>query len=548
MSEKETTISQAPSLENEHAAAPTGVKALIQERHIVGLASFCCIGGFLYGYNLGVFGGILVMNNFQKAFPSINNSSMQGLVSSILNLGAWLGTIENGWASERMGRRRSITFACIFFVLGVALQAGAQNPAYHFVGRFLAGFGVGALSVATALYNSEIAPTSIRGSLGSLFQFSCEIGTLVAFWVDFGTNNIGGSGDGQTDAAWRIPLALQLFPCLILAFGILWAPESPRWLVSQSREEEALKELTVLRRLPASSAAVQTEYLEILGQYKFQAELEKEERGGAEEGSGWKYSLALAWHQWSFLFKSAANRRRLAVGALVMFFQQWSGINAVLFYAPSIFQGLGFTGTTTSLLATGVVGIVMLIATVPTVIYLDRVGRKPTLIAGALVMGACHIIIAGLSGKYQDSWSSHKSAGWVACVFVWIFAMAFAMSFGPVAWVLCSEIFPLRARSKGLSIAASSNWINSFVVGMATPTMLKKLRFGTYIFFAGWCLIGAMYCLTIPETAGHSLEDMDKAFGDTNNTSEQDKERMARINAEIGYDKYLQHSNEEIRA
>jgi MFS family permease len=188
MSEKETTISQAPSLENEHAAAPTGVKALIQERHIVGLASFCCIGGFLYGYNLGVFGGILVMNNFQKAFPSINNSSMQGLVSSILNLGAWLGTIENGWASERMGRRRSITFACIFFVLGVALQAGAQNPAYHFVGRFLAGFGVGALSVATALYNSEIAPTSIRGSLGSLFQFSCEIGTLVAFWVDFGTN------------------------------------------------------------------------------------------------------------------------------------------------------------------------------------------------------------------------------------------------------------------------------------------------------------------------------------------------------------------------
>ncbi|KAF9462301.1 general substrate transporter [Collybia nuda] len=546
--------------------ATTGLYALIAERHVVGLASFCCIGGFLYGYNLGIFGGILVMSNFRKTFPSINNTSMQGLVSSILNLGAWLGTIQNGWASEQMGRRKSITFACFFFVLGIGLQVGARNAAYHFVGygsiainvvlaitwvrRFLAGFGVGALSVATALYNSEIAPTSIRGSLGSLFQLSCELGTLVAFWVDFGTNNIGGTGDGQSEAAWRVPISLQLFPCLILAVGILFAPESPRWLVSQSREDEALQELSSLRRLPTTSPEVQVEYLEILGQYKFQAELEREERSGATEGTGWTQSLAVMWHQWSFLFKTAANRRRVLVGVLVMFFQQWNGINAVLFYAPSIFQGLGFTGTTTSLLATGVVGIVMLFATVPTVIYLDRVGRKPTLIVGALIMGACHIIIAVLSGLYEDSWSFHKTAGWVACVFVWVFSMAFAMTFGPVAWVLCSEIFPLRARSKGLSIAASSNWINSFVVGMATPTMLKNLRFGTYIFFACWCLIGAIYCLTLPETSGHSLEDMDKAFGDTNNTSEQDKERMARINTEIGYDKYLQQqeSKEDIQA
>ncbi|TFK37697.1 general substrate transporter [Crucibulum laeve] len=519
----------------------SGIRGLVEERRIFGLALFCTIGGFLYGYNLGVFGGILVMSNFQRKFPSISSSSMQGLISSILNLGAWLGTIQNGWASERLGRRKSITFACVFFVLGVSLQTGAQSVGYLFVGRFLTGFGVGALSVASALYNSEISPSPIRGALGSLFQFSVETGTLLAFWIDYGTNNIGGSEEGQTEAAWRIPLALQLLPCFFLAIGILYAPESPRWLISKSRQADALKALVSLRHLPADSPEVQMEYLEILGQHKFEAELDEEEHGGIK--GGLKDSVRMAWHQWSYLFKSAPNRKRVMVGVMVMLFQQWNGINAILFYAPTIFKGLGLSGTTTSLLATGVVGIVMLIATVPTVIYLDRVGRKPTLIVGAIIMGCCHLILAVLSGLYQDSWSSHKAilltAGWVACVFVWIYSMAFATSFGPVAWVLCSEIFPLRARSKGLSIAASSSWVNSFIVGMATPTMLANLRFGTYIFFAVWCFLGAAFCLAIPETAGHSLEDMDVAFGDTNRTSMKDKERMARINAEIGFDRYM---------
>ncbi|RXW15540.1 hypothetical protein EST38_g10316 [Candolleomyces aberdarensis] len=501
-----STMSKTPSHSSEETPLqkqpPNPVRALWEERRIVGLALFCTLGGFLYG------------------------------------------SMQNGWASEKFGRRRSITFACLFLALGTALQTGAQNAAFLFVGRFFTGFGVGALSVGTSLYNTEISPSSIRGSVGSLFQLSTEFGTLLAFWIDFGTNYIGGTGEGQSEAAWRIPLALQLAPGIILAIGILFAPESPRWLVSQSRNAEALEALVSLRRRPAESDEVQIEYLEILGQHKFESELADLEKDPQASTTGWRASLSTAWKQWSYLFRTPANRKRVLVGVLIMFFQQWNGINAVLFYAPTIFQGLGLSGTTVSLLATGVVGIVMLIATVPTVLYLDRVGRKPTLIAGALAMGVCHAIIAGLSGRYQDSWLTHKAAGWVACVFVWIFSVAFAMSFGPVSWVLCAEIFPLRARSKGLSITASSSWINSFVVGMATPTMLANLRFGTYIFFAAWCFIGAAFCCFIPETAGHSLEEMDVAFGDTSKTSEQDKERMARINAEIGYDKYLSQKSQ----
>lgn len=513
------------------------VRGLWKERRVLGLALFCSIGGFIYGYNIGIFGGMLVMSNFRRTLPLFENPTQRGLVSAILNLGAWFGTMQHGWAAERLGRRKSITLACFSLLLGSALQTGATSPAFFFVGRFFTGVGSGAMSVGGPLYNTEISPSSIRGSVGSLFQLSLEFGTLLAFWIDFGSNYIGGTGDGQSDAAWRIPAGLQLFPIVMLAIGILFVPESPRWLVSKSRNSEALHALETIRGQSAESDEIHKEYLEILGQHKFEAEIARLGAGQSAQKEGMRGALSRGWKQWSFLFLSASNRRRVLIGVMILFFQQWNGINAIIFFAPQIFQGLGLTGTTASLLATGVIGIVMLVATIPTVLYLDRMGRKPALIGGAIAMGVCHTIIAGLSGRYQDSWESNKAAGWAACVFVWLYTIAFAMSFGPVPWVFVAEIFPLRARSKGVAIAMASSWLNAFVVSMATPSMLERLGYGTYVFFAGWCFLGAAFCCSIPETAGHTLEDMDKAFGDTDRTSEEDKARMDQIKAEIGYEK-----------
>ncbi|KAJ3510875.1 hypothetical protein NMY22_g15835 [Coprinellus aureogranulatus] len=446
--------------------------------------------------------------------------------------------MQNGWSSEKFGRRRGITFACAFALLGAALQAGARSSAFLYAGRFFTGVGVGALSVGVPLYNTEIAPSAIRGGLGSLFQLSIEVGTFVAFWIEFGCNYIGGTQDGQTEAAWRIPMALQLIPIIALAIGVMFIPESPRWLISRGRDKHACRALASLRQLPEDSREVRIEYLEILGQHKFQQELADLERDPCAKETGFIAGIQDSLRQWSYLFRGSANRKRVLVGVAIMFCQQWNGINGILFYAPSIFQGLGLSGTAVSLLATGVVGIVMLIATLPTVVYLDRVGRKPILIFGALAMGVCHAVIAGLSGRYADSWESHKAAGWVACVFVWIFCAAFAMSLGPIAWVLAAEIFPMRTRSKGLSLAAAATWLNAFAVTMATPPMLGTLKFGTYIYFGVWCFVTAAFCCSIPETAGRTLEDMDAAFGDTSRTAEQDRERMERINAEIGYTEY----------
>lgn len=227
------------------------------------------------------------------------------------------------------------------------------------------------------------------------------------------------------------------------------------------------------------------------------------------------------------------------VGTLTMFFQQWTGVNAILYYAPSIFQELGLKGNALSLLATGVVGIAMFLATIPAVIWVDDVGRKPVLISGAFLMGACHLIVAILVAVFHANFNNHVAAGWAACVLVWIFAIGFGYSWGPCAWIIVAEIWPLSIRGKGMSIAASSNWMNNFIVGQVTPSMITHLGFGTFIFFGVFSLLGGIFIwIFVPETKGLTLEEMDVVFGDSAGTAAADRERQARVNKEIGLDAY----------
>jgi len=161
------------------------------------------------------------------------------------------------------------------------------------------------------------------------------------------------------------------------------------------------------------------------------------------------------------LLTNQSLRKRTMIAVLTMVFQQWNGVNAILYYAPFIFQGVGITGGTLSLLATGVVGIVMFLATIPAVLYVDRFGRKTILIVGGIGMAVSHFIVAGITGAYQDDFGNHQGAAWVAVVFIWLYAIHFGYSWGPVAWIIISEVFPLGLRAKGVSIGGSSNWLNN---------------------------------------------------------------------------------------
>ncbi|KAH9838602.1 general substrate transporter [Rhodofomes roseus] len=519
-------------------AGQSGFAGLVHNRKIFAIAVFASLGGMLYGYNQGVFSSVLTMYTFdQRMGDAVTNTNTKGWLVSILELGAWFGVLCTGYLADKLGRKHSIVLAVIIFCVGVIVQDTAYKPSSIFAGRFITGLGVGSLSMSVPLYNAELAPPEVRGSLVALQQLAITFGIMISFWIDYGTNYIGGTTDTQSEAAWRLPIALQLVPALILGAGILFMPFSPRWLVNQGRDEEALMVLSRARGLPPNSEVVQIEFLEIRAQYLFEKETSEMQFPQYQDGS-WKSNFKLGLLGYWSLIRTPSLLRRVMIGSLTMFFQQWTGVNAILYYAPTIFQSLGQTGNTVNLLATGVVGIVMWVATIPAVLWVDKVGRKPVLVSGALLMAACHLIIAVLTGLYQHSWPEHKAAGWAACAMVWVFSAGFGYSWGPCSWVVVAEIWPLSVRGKGMSIASSSNWMNNFIVGQVTPTMMKNITFGTFVFFGSFTFLGALFiAFFVPETKGLTLEEMDDVFG-SEGLAAADTERQLAIEKRLGLDQY----------
>ncbi|KAL6354331.1 hypothetical protein LRP88_11659 [Fusarium phalaenopsidis] len=502
----------------------SGARALIKNFKVFRIAAFACIGGILYGYNQGMFSGILTMASFGRHMGDyVENTTKKGWLTAILELGAWLGAVLSGAIAELCSRKYGILIATTVFMLGVIIQATAVKAGHDSIlaGRFITGMGVGSLSTIVPLYNSECAPPEVRGALVALQQLAITFGIMISFWIDYGCNYIGGTHvDTQSDAAWLVPICLQLAPALILFIGMIWMPFSPRWLIHHDRETEAREILADLRGLPTDHELIELEFLEIKAQSLF------EKRSLAERFPQLQALTASNIFKLQFvsiraLFQSRAMFKRVVVAT-------------VLYYAPQIFGQLGLSENTTSLLATGVVGIAMFIATVPAVLWIDRLGRKPVLIVGAIGMATCHIIIAVILAKNIDNFHNHQAAGWAAICMVWLFVVHFGYSWGPCAWIIIAEIWPLSTRPYGTSLGASSNWMNNFIVGQVTPDMLDGITYGTYILFGLLTYIGAAFIyFVVPETKRLSLEEMDLIFG-SEGTAQADAERMDEINREIG--------------
>ncbi|KAM7191716.1 quinate permease [Naviculisporaceae sp. PSN 640] len=530
----------------------SGPRALVKNFRVFSIAAFACIGGVLYGYNQGMFSGVLAMPAFQQHMgeyaPTDPNADQtkKGWLTAILELGAWIGTLLSGFLAEVLSRKYGVLVACTVFVLGVIIQACSVVAGHNAVlaGRFITGMGVGSLAMIIPIYNSEVAPPEVRGALVATQQLAICFGIMISFWIDYGTNFIGGTELGQqSDAAWLVPICLQIGPALILFFGMIFMPFSPRWLVHHDREDEARKVLAHLRDLPVDHELVELEFLEIKAQSLFEKRTVALLFPELREPTAWNI-FKLQFVAIKKLFQTRSMFRRVIVATVTMFFQQWTGINAVLYYAPAIFQQLGLTKTTTSLLATGVVGIVMFIATIPAVLYIDRVGRKPVLTIGAIGMGICHLVIAVIVAKNINNFDQHPAAGWAAVCMVWLFVVHFGYSWGPCAWIIIAEIWPLSTRPYGVALGASSNWMNNFIVGQVTPDMLKGITYGTYILFGILTFLGAGFIwFFVPETKRLTLEEMDVIFG-SEGTAQADFERMEAINAEIGLTQLLRGDGE----
>ena len=310
-------------------------------------------------------------------------------------------------------------------------------------------------------------------------------------------------------------------------------PQSPRHLMNRGREADCLETLARLRSESIDSMRVRIEFLEIKALHEFEKRTAAIKYPHLQDGS-FKSNFMIQFKDYLSLVTNPSLFRRTTVACLIMTFQQWNGINAINYYAPFIFKGFGFSGGTISLLATGVVGVLEFLFTIPAVLYVDRFGRKSILIAGAIGMASCHFIVAGIIGGFDSNWQAHKAGGWAAIVMVWIYAAHFGYSWGPVAWIIVSEVFPLSMRAKGVSLGGSANWLNNFAVGISTSPFIANTQFGAFIFFGIITLIGVFYVwFLVPETKGKTLEEMDELFGEAG-FAEADEKLKNAIEHEIG--------------
>ncbi|KAJ9067830.1 hypothetical protein DSO57_1035152 [Entomophthora muscae] len=457
------------------------------------VTGFAAIGGLLFGYDIGVISGVIEDAQFIKLFGM--TIAIKSMVVSTLVAGCFIGALFAGWLADKIGRKMSIMISSAVFTIGATIQTFSYNITFMYIGCFVAGLSIGLLSMAVPLYQSELADPAIRGRLVSLQQWAITIGIALSFWTNYLCNKFM-SGENT----WRLPLGLQTVPAIILFVGCFFMPYSHRWLISVGRESEGL---SALARLRTNGNIHHPRVLEEFNEVKEIINNERE----MEQSS------------YSDLFTGSILRCTL-LGIFIQAFQQLTGINSVMFYAPLIFKQAGF-GHQAVLLAAAINGIVNVVSTIPAILYVDQWGRRKTLMAGAIIMG----IGMGTVGVVMATFGSitkvngevevkmNQVASYSVIVFIYIFVAGFAFSWGPIAWIYPGEIFPMRVRSKGTSLTTASNWGFNYLISSCSPFLMDSITWGLYIIFACFCAIMtiAIYFF-YPETRGYSLEEIDTLF------------------------------------
>ncbi|KAH7133041.1 general substrate transporter [Dactylonectria estremocensis] len=492
---------------------PNGIRGIFALGYVTGAAFLASLGGFSFGYDQGVISIINVMPLFHDAYPPTKTAFGTGFMTGMLLLGAFFGCIFMPYLCDRVSRKWALTIVDVIFDVGAIIQTAATSYGMLVAGRAIGGIGVGTLAMGAPLYISEISPPNLRGTLLVLESISIVSGVVIAFWITFATRHI------DSELSFRLPLGLQMVCATFLGAGIHFFPFSPRWLALVERQQEALSSLSRLRGLPSTDERVQAEYRSIVTEVEFQKLVQEAKYPGV---SGFKLEALL----WLDLF-DRKKWRRVAVGCGVCFFQQFSGINAFIYYAPTLFRSIGQSDEM-SLILSGVFNCLQLVAVAVCFVIIDRVGRRPLAIVGGFGTCICYAVIAVLDGLYSKDWSATPAAGWACVAMAFAFILVFGVSYSPLGWALPPEVFSTSSRAKGVALATCVNWISNFTVGVATPPMLEQIGFGTYVFFAVFCgLAGVWAVLLVPETMGRTLEQMDEVFGDTSGHGEMEMMRQA---------------------
>ncbi len=353
-----------------------------------------------------------------------------------------------------------------------------------------------------------------------LESVSTVAGVVIAFWVTYGTQYLA------SEASFRLPFGLQMVCATMLGIGIHFFPYSPRWLALVSRRDECLASLSKLRNLPPTDERVQAEYRGIITEVEFQRIIQEKTHPGVT-------GIRLEIYSWLDLFRRR-NWHRTAVGCGVLFFQQFSGINAFIYYAPTLFESLG-QSSHMALIMSGIFNILQLVAVVICFFIIDKVGRRRLAIFGAAGSTVCYIVITILSGLFSSNWQDHQGAGWATVAMAFCFIVVYGVSYAPLGWALPPEVFTTRDRSRGVALSVCVNWLSNFIVAIAIPPMMASRGYQTYIFFTVMCFLAVVWAvLLVPETKGKTLEEIDDVFGDIQGQEEQAIMRQAMVS--VGQD------------
>ncbi|KAH8657985.1 general substrate transporter [Xylariales sp. PMI_506] len=468
-------------------------------------AAIASFASCMIGYDSAFIGTTIALSSFTKEFNFASYSASelaltQANIVSVYQAGAFFGSLFAYASSYFIGRRKSLVLWCLVFIVGAGMMLGANGErglGLIIGGRVLAGVGVGGCSNMVPIYIAELAPPAIRGRLVGIYELGWQIGGLVGFWINYGVNQTMAPSHKQ----WIIPFAIQLIPAGLLLFGAFWIKESPRWLFSKGRREEALANLCWLRKLDANDLYIieEVNYID-----------EELERFRNEVGAGfWKPFASL---------KKRDVQWRFFLGGMMFLWQNGSGINAINYYSPTVFKSIGIQGTSTSFLTTGIFGVVKTAITIIFILFLiESVGRRKLLIIGSVGGSLCMWFLGAyikIANSAANTTNTKLTSGGIAAIFFFYLWTAFySPTWNPTPWVLNSEMFDQNTRSLGQASAAANNWFWNFIISRFTPQMFLKMGYGVYFFFASLMLLSAIFVyFLIPETKSLPLEAMDRLF------------------------------------
>ncbi|KAK4501541.1 hypothetical protein PRZ48_007350 [Zasmidium cellare] len=488
------------------------------------LCAFASFGGIFFGYDSGYINGVtgspvfihLVEGPTQDAL----RGSYQSLIVSILSAGTFFGALIAGDVSDIIGRKWTIITGCLIYIVGCVLQVATQGGQSEVLGlivsgRLIAGIGVGFESAIVILYMSEICPRKVRGALVAGYQFCITIGLLLASCVNYAVKNRTDSG------SYRIPIGIQFAWGLVLGGGLLFLPDSPRYFVKRGRVEQARSALSSLRGQPSESEYIEAELAEIVANEEY-------ERSVIPAG-GWLQGWANCFT--GSLWKSNSNLRKTILGTSLQMMQQWTGVNFIFYYSTPFLQS---TGAIDNVFLISLIFTLVNVCSTPISFYtVEKLGRRPLLVWGALGMLICQFIVAIVgvtvgfnkthmvgTGDDAVAVANNVSAVNAQIAFIAIFIFFFASTWGPGAWIVIGEIFPLPIRSRGVALSTASNWLWNTIIAVITPYMVNEdegnLKSSVFFIWGGLCTCAFVYSyFLVPETKGLSLEQVDKMMEET---------------------------------